>query len=94
MEAIEKIEEFTKNVSESKFMKDKMLQYALVKCFEIIGEASYWTTKDLRNKYSEVNWINAISFRHILVHDYFKIKIDIVWNTAKIDIPVLKKQIQ
>ena len=71
-----------------------MLQYAVVKCFEIIGEAAYWTTNELRKNHSEVDWKNVISFRHVLVHDYFKIKIDVVWNTVKIDIPVLKKQIQ
>ena len=50
IDAIENIENFTKGISRKNFTENKMLQYSVVKCFEIIGEAAYCTTKDLRKR--------------------------------------------
>mgnify|MGYP001163233411 FL=1 len=45
------------------------------------------------DKYSEVNWSEAIGMRNILVHDYFAVNLDVLWDTIKNNIPVFKRQI-
>lgn len=67
-----------------------MLQDAVIKNFEVIGEAVYHLTKDLKEKYSEIEWKKIERLRHILVHDYYKINPLILWNTKEQHIQKLK----
>ena len=92
LDAINKIENFINGVSEKRFYKNTMIQYAVIKSFEIMGEAAYMTTKELRRNYKKIDWKSIIIFRHILVHDYYKINIEIVWKAID-KLPKLEKQI-
>ena len=94
LEAIEKANEFTENVSFEEYKTNTLLRYAVVKCVEIVGEASYKLTNEIREQYSEIEWRDIISMRHILVHGYYKTEDKIIWDTVKNYFPPLKKQIQ
>jgi len=94
LDAIEKALNFTKNVSFDEFVANIMLKYAVIKCVEIIGEASYKLTKGFREQYSEIEWNKIISMRHILVHGYYQTEDIFVWDTVKKSLPILKEQIQ
>ena len=59
----------------------------------IIGEAVRALSPDFTRRHSEVAWSKIIGMRNILVHDYFRIDIDIVWAVIENDLPVLKQQI-
>lgn len=66
---------------------------AIIRNFEVIGEAVKNLPKDITNKYTEVNWMAAARFRDVLIHGYFTIDKEAVWDTIQIDIPALKKGI-
>ena len=70
-----------------------MLQDALIRQVEIIGEASSRISKDIKEKYSEVSWIDIKDMRNKLIHDYFGVNILIVWKTVQEDVPILKKHV-
>jgi len=94
LDAIEKALEFTENVSFEEYKTNAILRYAVVKCVEIIGEASYKLTNEFRKQYFEIDWRNIISMRHILVHGYYQTEDKIVWDTVKNYLPLLKEQIK
>jgi len=83
LESIDYIIEFISEIEFENFLKNKMLQFAVVKNLEIIGEASYKLTNDFRENHPEIEWKKIIAMRHILVHGYYDTDETIVWNTAK-----------
>lgn len=85
IEAIDNISEFTGNESFEVYKKDKLLWFAVIKNLEIIGEAAYLLTKDFKTHHNSVDWSDMIGMRHILVHGYYQIKDEIVWETIKTD---------
>ena len=93
LDAIEDIENFTKQITYSQFIEDYKLRLALVKLFEIIGEASSNITEETENEFSEIEWSILKGIRNILVHEYFGIDYDIIWDSIKTNIPDLKSKI-
>ena len=93
LDAIEKSLEFTKNVSFDEYVANTLLKYAVVKCVEIIGEASYKLTKEFREQHPEIEWNKMIGMRHILVHGYYQTEDKFVWDTVKKSLPDLKERI-
>jgi uncharacterized protein with HEPN domain len=71
-----------------------MLQIWVIHFLQIIGEATNRLSGDLRDRYPSIPWKKIAGTRHILVHDYFEIDLDIVWATIDQDLPALRAQIQ
>ena len=94
LEAIEMALEFTENVNFEEYKTNAMLRYAVVKCVEIVGEASYKLTNEFRNQHPEIEWRDIISMRHILVHGYYQTEDKIVWDSVKNYLPLLKEKIK
>lgn len=69
---------------------DPIIFYGYVKHIEIIGEAVYMLTKEYRNAHNEVNWDDIERMRHVLVHGYYRIRPEQLWETVQTDIPELK----
>jgi len=80
---------FTQHRARSDLDGDRMLVLALVKAIEIIGEAAYQLSDDARDELPDIPWNDIIGMRHRLVHAYFDINLDILWQTAQDDIPAL-----
>ena len=93
LERIGEIDE-SLNVSFEEYSGNKDKQAALFAHLVIIGEAAGRLSRELRDKYPEVSWKNAVGLRNILVHDYVRVDYEVLWETAMNDLPVLKKQIQ
>ena len=75
-------------------LSDPIVYYGLVKHVEIIGEAVYMLTFEFRASHPEVNWDDIERMRHILVHGYYKIRPEQLWETIVVDIPQLKPTIE
>ncbi|MFH1890869.1 MAG: DUF86 domain-containing protein [Candidatus Kuenenbacteria bacterium] len=91
--AIRKIEKYTEEVSLKLFESDEKTIDAVIRNLEVIGEAVNNIPKQTRDKYPNVPWRKIISMRNKVLHEYFGIDWDILWQTIKEDIPELKKQI-
>lgn len=73
---------------------DPIIFYGYVKQVEIIGEAVYKLTLQFREEHPEVNWDDIEGMRHVLVHGYYKIRPNQLWETVQNDIPELKPKIE
>ena len=78
---------FMKDKQRSDLDTDRMLVLSLVKSIEIMGEAASKVTKESRDNYPEVPWLNIIAMRNRLIHVYFDIDLDRVWDTITDDLP-------
>ncbi len=68
---------------------DRMLTLALVKSIEIVGEAAARVSDETKNEHPEIPWQNIIGMRNRLIHTYFDINLDILWQTILQDLPPL-----
>lgn len=93
LEAIDRIEAH-KLAPRSAFDTDELLQVWFVHHLQTIGEAASRLSPELRRQFIEVQWGQLIGMRHILVHGYFEVDLDIVWNTVQNDLDRLKSQIE
>lgn len=89
IEACEEAAEFTAGRSRDDLEHDRMLQLALMKLVEIIGEAAKALTDDTRARYPEAPWSLAARTRDRLTHRYFEIDLDRLWSTATESLPAL-----
>jgi uncharacterized protein with HEPN domain len=97
LEAIQRIGRYTDNISEVIFLEDEKTQDAVIRNFEIIGEAArnieqYHT--DFAKTHAHIPWSDAYQLRNQVAHGYFKVDLEIVWRTIHTDLPQLAKQIQ
>lgn len=92
-DALVAIENHIKGVSSEEFLRNRLIQSAVIREFEIIGEASKNLTPEYRKAHSEIPWKDITGMRDKLIHKYFGVDLEIVWRTAKEKIPSLKKQI-
>lgn len=90
LEAIEKIKEYTEDLSFEEFEKDEKTIDAVVRNFEIIGEAAGNVPEEIKMKYLDVDWRDMIAMRNILAHEYFQVGLEIIWDTIEEDIPKIK----
>jgi len=93
LSAIDNVDSFLEGKNLDDLQTNKMMFFAVVKNIEIIGEAANNLTKELREKHLEVSWKDVISMRHVLVHDYYNIDAKTAWQTAKDNLPELRRQI-
>ena len=91
-EAIERIQRYSEKGREE-FADDELLQTWVVHHLQIIGEAVGRLSDPLKEKHPEVPWREIVAMRNILVHDYFAIDVDKVWNVVERDLPDLKVKI-
>ena len=91
---IDKIQEYTKNLTTQDFNSNELIQDAVIRNIEIIGEATKKISKDLKSQYQEIPWKEMSGMRDKLIHDYFGVDVDVVWKTVNEDIPYLKSLIE
>ena len=93
-EAIDRIGIYIKELNYEKFLQDIKTQDAVIRNIEIIGEAVKNLSKDLREKHKEIEWKDVAGMRDKIIHFYFGVKWEIVWDVIKNEIPLLKEKIE
>lgn len=93
-EAIYRISKYTMNITYPTFLQDTKTQDAVIRNLEIIGEATKNLSSELRNYYSNVPWQSMAGLRDRLIHEYFGINIDIVWQIVAEELPQLSLQLE
>lgn len=93
LEAIDEIQLYTKNTALKTFLENSMMRFACIKQIEIIGEAANSITRETKAKFTGPEWKQIIGMRHILVHEYFGVDFDLVWQVIIDDLPALKEKI-
>lgn len=94
LDSIAKIEEYMKDLSFDEFSSNTMVIDAVIRNFEVIGEASKHLPAHLKSLHKDIPWKEMAGMRDKMVHEYFGVDLDIVWKTIKDRLPELKQALK
>ncbi|HAI75457.1 MAG TPA: DUF86 domain-containing protein, partial [Microscillaceae bacterium] len=87
------IKVYTENANFDVFSQNSMMYNACLRQLEIMGEAANRLSTILREKYPSTNWIQIIGLRNLLIHEYFGVKPEVIWEIIQYDLPFFDSQI-
>jgi uncharacterized protein with HEPN domain len=87
--ASRKIVRFSQGYDAIKFAADEVIQHAVMRLIQIIGEAARKISQAYKEDHPQIPWTQIIGMRNRLVHEYFRVETDIVWEVVETDIPAL-----
>ena len=93
-EAISKILKYTQNLTREEFEENSMVQDAVIRNIEIIGEATKNISLEMTSLFKKIPWKEMTGMRDKLIHDYMGVEIGVVWKTIELDIPDLDELIK
>ena len=93
LQAIVKIERYTDGLSYEEFTVNDMAIDAVIRNFEIIGEAASHVPEAVRQRNAAIPWDKMKAMRNIMIHEYFGVDLETVWKTVKMSLPALKQEI-
>ncbi len=95
LEAIKNIEDYIKNTTSSDdFVADKKTHDAVLRSFQVIGEAANNLDENFIESNPDIEWEKVIGMRNFIIHEYFGVDLNIVWDTIKEDLPTFKESIK
>ncbi len=94
LEAINKTETYVRKLDKNDFLKNNLVQDGVVRNIEIIGEAVKNIPSDFKNRNRSIPWRDIAGMRDRIVHFYFGLDYELVWDTVKKDLPILKNEIK
>lgn len=94
LNSIADINQFTDNLDFDDFRNDKKTVYAVIRCLEIIGEAVKKIPADIRELYPSIPWQAIAGMRDKLIHDYFGVDVELVWDTVQGELDQLNEVLQ
>lgn len=94
LECITRINEYTKGLDERKFLEKQIIQDAVIRNLEIIGEATKHLDSEFRTKYPKIEWKKIAGMRDKLIHDYIGVDLWAVWGVVDEILPKLGLQIE
>ena len=92
IDALLQIERYTDGVTYEEFFSNSLLQDGVIRQLEVMGEAARNLSEDLRNEYPTIPWRQMISLRNRMIHAYFNVNLQIIWEIIQGDIPNLLQE--
>lgn len=92
--ALRKIERFTLALNEQVFQANELVQSAVIREFQVLGEAARLVTEPTKQQHETVPWRLIAGMRNRLIHEYFSVRLDVVWATIQQDVPQLIGQLE
>jgi uncharacterized protein with HEPN domain len=93
LDAIAAIERYA-SLGRQAFDEQELIQVWVIHHLQIIGEAASWLSGDLMNRYSEVPWAQIVAFRNVVVHEYFRVSLNLIWAIVQNNLPPLKLAVE
>ena len=93
IDAADGIARFISDIDKETFLGDDLYQSAVLQKLIIIGEAASRLSAAFRASHANIEWPDIVGLRNIAVHEYFGVSWETVWNTATLDVPVLREHI-
>lgn len=94
LDAVETIETYTEDQTADTFRGNPLVQDAVIRQLEILGEAAKRLSSATRDQFDDVPWRDITGMRDKLIHGYFGVDVDVVWKTVREDVPELKHQLE
>jgi uncharacterized protein with HEPN domain len=93
LDAIDRVYRHTGGGREA-FERDELVQVWVLRHLQLIGEAARRLSQEIRTQYPEIPWVAIVAMRNFLVHDYFAVSLEIVWQVVERDLPALRSQVE
>ena len=93
LDAIDRIGSYVEGMDYEDFLTDRKTQDAVTRNIEIIGEAARALPEDFKERHADVPWSEIVAMRNVIVHQYFGILPEVVWDVIKSELPTLRSQI-
>ena len=94
IDAFVQIEHYTEGVSHEEFLRNRLLQDGVIRQLEVMGEAARNLSEDLRSEHPQIPWRQMIGLRNRMIHAYFNVDLQIIWEIVQGDIPDLKQKMK
>ncbi len=94
LDAIDSIEKFVEGITLDEFRRDDKTSSAVIRKFEVIGEATKHVPEQIRDEHPEIPWKSIAGLRDRLIHAYFGIDHKLVWDAIKTELPKLKPKLK
>ena len=94
LEASIRAQKYISGLDYDGFMSDTKTQDAIIRTLEIVGEATKQLTPELRDSHANIPWKSMAGMRDRLIHDYFGVNLDIVWEVVTTDLPAIEAEIK
>lgn len=93
LDAIGRIEDYTSGIDQASFSGSTLLQDAVYRQLEIIGEASRRVSDELKERHDDIPWRSMIGLRNRIAHEYIDLDIEVIWDVVRNDLPMLHRLI-
>ncbi len=87
------VETYLAGVDQAAFLTRRLLSDAVLRQLIVVGEAAFKLSEEFKTRHPEIPWAQIAGFRHRLVHDYFGLDFDAIWQIASVELPALRIQI-
>jgi len=94
LDAISRVEEYIRGIKYEDFKKNYLIQDGIIRQIQIIGEATKRLSEEIKSKHLDIPWKDITGMRDKLVHDYFGVDLDAVWDTVEKDVPEMKSKLK